>query len=45
MKIKLEYYKWLNNKPAITEFEGTEKELKIFNKYLGIKEEDNDGKD
>ncbi len=27
MKIKLEYFKWLKNKPVITRFEGTMKEF------------------
>lgn len=33
MKIKLEYFKWFDNKPLITEFEGTKKEFEmLFNK-------------
>lgn len=33
MKIKIEYFKWLDNKPIITEFEGTKEE---FNMLLKI---------
>ena len=35
MKIKIEYFKWFNNKPLLTEFEGTENELKNLLK-IGI---------
>jgi len=42
MRIKIDYLKWLNNEPAITEFEGTIEELKELrrNKFLWIWDEE-----
>lgn len=30
MKIKIEHFKWFDNKPLITEFEGTKEEFEML---------------
>ena len=39
MKIKLEYFKWMENKPVMTEFEGTLEEFKKVMDFRIIQKE------